>query len=197
MKAHNLPIKCLINANVITLLVTLIGCGGGGGGGGSGGSADKNATPIQNSTVAAVSLSSTSSTASSLAVSVDDYVPNPILLTTKAADSTDLYVNENFTFTDTQRRKIKVTAQSADGFVITNALVRFYAISEDLDLTTQDTSLAQTLVFSAYTDSYGEIYRDIELPVQVKALYVQIDTIGIDNQMIKPLEHEDVYINFR
>jgi len=124
----------------------------------------------------------TDTTGNDIAVS---YEPDDNKLDTAAENSTDLYVAEDFDFDTYKTITIDFQMVDYEGNVLSDTLVFVSQIDNAItELDDPELLNNKSLLTVLKTDESGNIYKTIEVAQTVDNLLVEINTLGVDNEMI-------------
>lgn len=134
--------------------------------------------------------------------SVDDpiiedpnYDPPIELLSTEAEKSTDIYVEEAFDFNTYKEITIDISAIKADGTPMANTLMFVYAIPSEVeelaDLKPED----KDLLFIVKTNTAGFALVQQEINQNLDTLLLELQTIGIENQIVKKITEQNLVLH--
>jgi len=185
MNQHE-KLKKLFIANALVLLIA--SCGGGGGGGGSSESASAAATPTPTPTVTSTPTPIVTPTPTV----VVDYAPSSDKLSSAAQSSSELYVEPSFKFTNFQTVVIDVYVTDANSNPRENLMLSVSVINSEIvdydDPRLQDKSLLTKLK----TGKNGRVYLDLELPNNVKKVLLELNALGVENDVIASIDEYGV-----
>jgi len=183
MNQHE-KLKKLFIANALVLLIA--SCGGGGGG--SSESASAAATPTPTPTVTSTPTPIVTPTPTV----VVDYAPSSDKLSSAAQSSSELYVEPSFKFTNFQTVVIDVYVTDANSNPRENLMLSVSVINSEIvdydDPRLQDKSLLTKLK----TGKNGRVYLDLELPNNVKKVLLELNALGVENDVIASIDEYGV-----
>ena len=171
--------------------LALVACGGGGGGGESGASDTASNAPQ--------SPASESSPASN---NSEVYTPNSERLLEAAADSSGLYVDQDFSFDHTQMTVLDVRLFDDAGAALSSARLSVYlidtrALDEVPSEWTDALLVNRQLIASGVSDANGLFTRSIEFPRlddQNPLLLVEVNAVGIETKQIVPVDSDSTVV---
>ncbi|SMF54683.1 hypothetical protein SAMN02745866_03480 [Alteromonadaceae bacterium Bs31] len=165
---------------LLLLTLTLLACGGGGSG-----SAGSNTTNTVKEQPASIPSSEPVDTvAPTPAAKEVDYQADKALLSSDAADSTELYVEEAFNFDQVREVSFEINARDKGDLPLTNKLVKIKSVPSDLS-SWDDSRLSNAqLILVTKTNEQGEAFKTLEMPSDVEKVLVQINALGLENQAL-------------
>ena len=108
------------------------------------------------------------------------FSPDPERLLTEAADSTALYISEDFKFTSIQDVQLTLNAYDINGLALQNTKVHIYALEEEYE-NVESVGNQRQLIAIGSTNILGSFETTLETVPNTKQLLVTIDAIGIEN----------------
>ncbi len=203
MNSHKNIVKIFKTEILLGLLVlSLVGCGGG----------DSSAeapvaeapTPIATSTEAPVAVAPTPITTGTEAEVVTtglveetpvDYSPDSDKLVDKAETSTELYVEPEFNFDSYKSVSFDISVTDHLNQPVADVMLSISVI--DAEITSFDDPLLQdkSLLTKVFTDANGQIYVTLEMPRSVSKVLLELHTLGVENDVIKPVEDSGLVIH--
>lgn len=172
----------------------LIACGGSGGG--SSGNTDSTSGIISQSS-SAQQASSAQQTSSQAEINNADYLPDDELLFTPATESADLYVEESFAFDSVSYHKLQLSVKNVNGEPSVDSRISVFSMPEGVENLSDDLAQGGELLLVGTTNSYGDFYREFEVPSGVKKIRISVDVVGIDSQALLDLDQEYIRYDFQ
>lgn len=163
---------------LVTLTVT--SCGGGGGG-------DSSST--SDSTSQTTTTTTTSDTNTS---QPESFTPDPKKLEEAAGESSELYVEEDFDFNTHKTLTLDIQAYNSDGEPLANTLM--FLSSIPIEMTEKESELiAEKSLIGVYkTNENGAYYGQVEVSVNVHNTLIQLNTLGIENEVILAITEDNL-----
>ena len=155
--------------------ITLIACGGGGGGG--------------------IDEAKTEPTLTS-------YPPNSEKLLNSANDSSELYVEEGFTFNPVKNTRLILQINNENSQAKPYSRLNIYlvendALNETNFIWTDEMSSNAQLIAGGQTNAYGEFSRLLEFPPlndEKPILMIEVNALGIENKTLVTIESDQTNV---
>lgn len=161
-------------------LIALTNCGGGGSGGND------------NSSSTASTSTPTTVTNNTNTTQPESYVPDPKKQQEVADDSADLYVEEDFEFNTYKTITLDVQAFGTDGEPLANVLMFFSAIPAQMTEKESELIAEKSLIGVFKMNENGAYYGQIEVAANVTNTMLQLNTLGIENEVILALPENNI-----
>jgi hypothetical protein len=123
------------------------------------------------------------------------YEPSAELLTLEAERSTDIYVEETFNFNTYKTVTFDVSATKNDGTPLANTLLFVYAIPSEVQELAELKPEDKDLLFIVKTNSAGLALVTQEVNQNLDSLLLELQTIGIENQIVKKLTEQNLVLH--
>jgi len=185
------------------LILSIVGCGGGGDSSTEAQVVEAPA-PIATSTEAPVAEAPTpitTSTETEVATTglVEempvDYSPDSDKLVDKAETSTELYVEPEFNFDSYKSVSFDISVTDHLNQPVPDVMLSISVI--DAQITSFDDPLLQdkSLLTKVFTDANGQIYVTLEMSRSVSKVLLELHTLGVENDVIKPVDDSGLVIH--
>lgn len=125
-----------------------------------------------------------------------DYTPDTAALDESANKSTELYVETDFNFDTFKVVTLDINATGANGQALSNTLIFISVIDSEITELDDERLQHKALLTVAKTDANGNMYRQVETASTVTKLLVELNTIGIENEVILEMP-SDNYVSYR
>lgn len=171
----------------VTVLLALIAFGCGGGGGGSGSSANSgtgNSVPDSPN-----GHNSTGDTSGS-------YAPDGSLKMIDASQSSDLYVEENFSFESSSSIYLQVSASDINSAPVRFTRIEIYLVPDTIENWSDENLDYASLISSGITDATGTFSRTMDIQPYRSQLLLVLDTVGIENKTLLPIDSDSLAYHF-
>ena len=163
-------------------LLLLTACGGGGGGGESSTSSSA-AAP----TPAPTTQTETPAPTPTPTTETVTYDPDPQLQLETAGSSDELYVETTFEFNTHKTVTIDVQAVDDTGAPLADVVLFLSEVPTDVTELDDPKMADKSLIAVFKTDGNGSIYQQIEVSVNVNNTLLELNTMGIENELIMPV----------
>lgn len=196
--------KLKIQVPLLALCLTLVACGGGGGSASSSAnlnagssSSSGSALPSEGGSESGEAEPAPASQTSVLTTTNPSFTPDETRLAAAAENSTQLYVAESFNFDDFKRLALSVDAVDSTGNVLANKLLKIKSINKNINQW-DDAELADAqLLFIGKTDSMGRFNSNIEVPLHVQKIVLELNAVGVENKvMLDIAENNEVSVSY-
>jgi len=204
MSSHKNILKFFQTEVLLALLIlSIVGCGGGGDSSTEAQVVEAPA-PIATSTEAPVAEAPTpitTSTETEVATTglVEempvDYSPDSDKLVDKAETSTELYVEPEFNFDSYKSVSFDISVTDHLNQPVPDVMLSISVI--DAQITSFDDPLLQdkSLLTKVFTDANGQIYVTLEMSRSVSKVLLELHTLGVENDVIKPVDDSGLVIH--
>lgn len=173
--------KNLFNCVSVSLLSLLImNCGGGGGG-------DSSPEQSQANTVTPIAPDT-----NNIAM---DYSPDVMKLENTASTSTDLYVDQTFTFNNFKNVVFDIDVTDMQSNPLQNVKLSISKIDNEVTNFDDPRLAEKSLLISGNSNANGQIYFTLELPVSVENVLLELNALGIENDVIIPIDDSGVVLH--
>lgn len=163
-------------STIFALAMSTVSCGGGGSDSTSP-VATITPTPTPAATATPVTTEATEPT-------TQEYAPDPAKLTLAAQTSDELYVAERFTFSHYQMVSVDITTADSNGNPLVHQMLAVSVIDDEIEAYDDPRLQEKRLLTYLKTDSQGRITRDIEMPTSVNKVLLELNAVGVDNDVI-------------
>lgn len=183
MNTSNRNTFSLTQVTAITLMLSVLAsCGGGGGGEST--STSTNATP-------AAPVTTTTNT-SDTPTEAESYDPDASKQEQTADQTEDLYVEQNFEFNTYKVITIDIQATDDVGIALANTLLFISSLPAEMTELDDERMAEKSLISVFKTDSSGGIYTEVEVSSNVKNVLLELNTLGIENEVIVTLAEDNM-----
>mgnify|MGYP005986342763 CR=1 FL=1 len=180
--------KTLIHIILFCIVVSvLFGCGGGG-----------ESDNTQKSNTTSVAAVTTPPAQVVIPPEPVDYTPDPVKLTEPATLSTELFVEPNFAFSSYKNVIFDVDVVDFNNNPMSDLMLSISIVDNEIvdydDPRLQDKSL----LAKVKTDNNGQIYLNLEIPKKVSNILLELNAVGIENDVILAIDDSGVVMyNFQ
>ncbi|GLS24788.1 hypothetical protein [Marinibactrum halimedae] len=122
-----------------------------------------------------------------------DYTPNEDLMISDADNSSELYVENTFSFSASTLVDIQITGNYTNGDAIANSLVRVYKVDDSVEELTEESAYEKSLLLVGMTDSSGALNQLVEWPNNLKKVIVEIEAVGVENEALLSVDDAIVH----
>lgn len=161
-------------STIFALAMPIVSCGGGGS---DSTSPVATITPTPTPAATPVTTEATEPT-------TQEYAPDPAKLTLAAQTSDELYVAESFTFSHYQMVSVDITTADSNGNPLVHQMLAVSVIDDEIEAYDDPRLQEKRLLTYLKTDSQGRITRDIEMPTSVNKVLLELNAVGVDNDVI-------------
>lgn len=183
MSQIHFNLKTLNNVIVSHIIVfSLMGCGGGG----SDSSQESSAAPIEQITAVTTAIIA-------IPISVD-YTPDSDKLSSVATSSTELFVDPNFTFNSHKVVNFDIGVTDVNNKPMSNMMLSISLIDNDIVEYDDPRLQEKSFIAKVNTNNNGQVYLSIELPIRVAKVLLELNTVGMENDVIVSLDNSDTVI---
>lgn len=170
---------------VIVFIITLFvsACGGGGGGAAAPAESTSATPPAANG-------------ADDLDAVAPDYTPDGSLLTNAASSSSDLYVETTFNFDSHSLIDITIGATDSQNNPLRNTPLKLYQVPAHLTEWSDEALSSARLLGTGTTNAEGLFRRSIEISDKDSQILVVLETIGIENKALLPINGSTIEYYF-
>lgn len=123
------------------------------------------------------------------------YEPSTELLSQEAERSTDIYVAETFNFNTYKTVTIDVSAATPDGTPLADTLLFVYSIPSEVQELAELKPEDKDLLFIVKTNSAGLALVKQEINQNLDTLLLELQTIGIENQIVTKLTEQNLILH--
>ena len=202
--------KLKIQVPLLALCLTLVACGGGGGSESSSAnlnagsssrpsssSSSGSALPSEGGSESGEAEPAPASQTSVLTTTNPSFTPDETRLAAAAENSTQLYVAESFNFDDFKRLALSVDAVDSTGNVLANKLLKIKSINKNINQWDDAELPDAQLLFIGKTDSLGHFNSNIEVPLHVQKIVLELNAVGVENKvMLDITENNEVSVSY-
>lgn len=161
----------------LPIFFLLFGCGGGGG-------SDSN----QETNVAPVITTTISTTPIIPVPTSGDYSPDATKLTSVAGASKELFVDPNFTFSNYKIVIFDIDVTDANNKPMNNLMLSISVIDNGIVEFDDPRLQEKSFLAKAKTNNNGQIYFSLELPIRVSNILLELNAVGLENNVIFSLD---------
>lgn len=159
--------------------LSLASCGGGGG---------DSSSPTATAPAATTTTTENTGAITTTPESPVSYQPDSAKLGQKAENTNELYVEQDFEFNTYKVITVDVQAVDEQGQALANTLLFISALPADVSELDDQLMSQKSLLGVFKTNSAGTIYQQIEVSSKVSNTLLELNTMGIENEVILPLE---------
>jgi len=164
---------------IILIVVSLLGCGGGGGGDST------SSTPVVETVI-------TGGTTTDSEETNVDYTPDPNKLVTTATASSELYAEATFNFDSFKSVTFDISATDNLNQPLSAAMLLISVIDPDITALDDPRLQSKSLLTKVFTDTNGQIYVTLEMAQSVDKILLELNTLGLENDVIVSLDDTGV-----
>lgn len=122
----------------------------------------------------------------------DSYTPKSNKQRKRAGKTRDLYADNNFQFNTYKVITLDINAIDDSEQALANTLLFVSALPDEVEQLDDQAITEKSLLRVFKTDASGGIYAEIEIASTVNKLLLELNTMGIENEVIVTLEQEQV-----
>ena len=174
------------------MLSSLLGCGGGGS---SDNTQESNATPVAAVTTPSTPITAVTPTPIVPIPTPVDYTPDPVKLTLSATSSTELFVDPNFTFSSYKNVIFDIDVIDFNDEPMSNLMLSISIIDNEIVDYDDPRLQEKSLLAKVKTNSNGQIYLNLEIPKKVANVLLELNAVGIENDVIFSLNDSETVIH--
>jgi hypothetical protein len=126
-----------------------------------------------------------------VANATENYLPDTQKLSTKAAQSKDLYVEPDFNFQTFSSYTLELSVNDLDGQPAEGVIMRIFSTDDEHALSESEAVSQKSLLGIVRTDQYGSVYQTIEISKSVKHLLLELNSKSPDNQVLFELAEQE------
>lgn len=119
------------------------------------------------------------------------YQPDIKKLTTKAAQSKNLYVEPDFNFQTFNTYTLELSVNDQDGQPASGVILRVFSSKDENVISENEVVSQKSLLAIVRTDQYGSVYQTIEIPKSIKQVLLELNSKSPDNQVLIELENQE------
>lgn len=168
----------------VTVLLAIVSFGCGGGGGSSANNGTGNSVPD--------SPNSHNSTDDAIV----SYAPDGSLKIIDASQSSDLYVEENFSFESSSSIYLQISASDINSAPIRFTRIEIYLVPDTIENWSDENLDYASLISSGITDATGTFSRTMDIQPYGSQLLLVLDTVGIENKTLLPIDSDSLAYHF-
>jgi len=177
---------------VNAMVLVIASCGGGGGGGGSSESSSAAPTPTPAVTPTPTPVVTPTPTPVVTPTPAVDYTPSSDKLTSAAQSSSELYVEPSFKFTNFQTVILDIFVTDATNQPRENLMLSVSVINSEIVDYDDPRLQEKSLLTKRKTGTNGRIYLNLELPNNVKKVLLELNALGVENDVIVSIDENGV-----
>jgi hypothetical protein len=126
-----------------------------------------------------------------VANATESYLPDTQKLSTKAAQSKDLYVEPDFNFQTFSTYTLELSVNGQDGQPAEGVIMRIFSTGDEHALSENEVVSQKSLLGIVRTDQYGSVYQTIEISKSVKQVLLELNSKSPDNQVLIQLADQE------
>ena len=112
------------------------------------------------------------------------YIPDENLLDEPAMASSELYVDQDFSFGMQSLLLLRVSASGVDGSPVASTTIHIYALKEKFTSWQEIGQSDRELLAIGSTDELGSFQQSLEVSPLVEQLLITVNAIGIENKAL-------------